>query len=617
MRNFPYKFRPYQREMVRSVEDALKNGKHIIMEAPTGIGKTIAVLAPSIEFALDNDMRVLYLTRTNSQQEQVIKEAKQLEKYYKFKTVPVMGRKTYCLYLKETKIIDITNEELTEMCKKLKIGNEKSGICRYYLNFQNYEYDIMKRFDSPVTFDELIDISKEYDACPYEVMKSLSSQSHLIVMPYIYYFNDFINEIIVGWTKIDLSKTIIIIDEAHNLPDFARELRSERLTMKTITMAEREIKSHGSDSLNNLNLIDFMAYLREVLNDLTKDVSEDKRLDKNEFLGIIEKYLHNMDIFDVIHLMDRYAEELKLLKLANGEIPRSYVGRIGKFLEKMLTEDKKDIFYIVGKDIGSYIEIFAVDPRPITSKIEKAYSSIHISGTLNPINDYVSTVFTSVKPEEKQFPSPFPSENLKVYYVKDVTTKYEEILINEKLLEKMADYISKIIDLKHNTLVLFPSYRIMDKIMEFDMQYSGYFYREKQNMSQTEFNDMITKFRRYGGTIFASFGGRISEGMDFPNGQIEITVIAGIPYPKPTERMKIMEEYYEREFDKNKVFDILYKSPAIRKMRQALGRMIRSEKDRGIGYILDKRAKSFSKYIKMSESKNIEEEVKNFFEVKI
>mgnify|MGYP001626162314 CR=1 FL=1 len=603
--------------MVRSVEEALKNGTHLVMEAPTGIGKTVAVLAPSIEFAIDNDMKVLYLTRTNSQQEQVIKEAKQLRKFYDFNAVSVMGRRTYCLYLRDSKIVDINNEEITEMCNRLKRGVENSKICKYFINFQNHEYDLINRFESPATFDELIDISKEYDACPYEVMKRLSSRAHLIVMPYIYYFNDFINEIIVEWTNLELSKTIIIVDEAHNLPDFARDLRSERMTMKTIANAERELKTHGSDSIGNLNLIDFMGFLMETLNDLTADVVDDKRLNRDNFLDIIKRYIHDTDIFDIINLMEKYAENLKSFMIAKGEVPRSYVGRIAKFLEKMFIEENSDIFYIVGRDIGPYLEIFAVDPRPVTSKIERAYSSIHISGTLTPINDYVSTVFSKIKPGEKQFPSPFPKDNLKVYYVNDVTTRYEDIAINIDVLMKMADYISRIIRMNYNTLVLFPSYRIMDKIMEFDLQYSGEFYREKQNMSQTEFNDMIGRFRRKGGTIFSSFGGRIAEGMDFPNGQIEITIIAGIPYPKPSERMKIMEEYYEKEFDKNKVFNILYRSPASRKMRQALGRMIRSENDRGLGFILDRRAKKFSDYIKMTESKNVENEISKFFGVKI
>ena len=84
MKNFPYEPRKYQLDIINDVEEALRTRGHLILEAPTGIGKTISVLVPSIEFALEKGLKVFYLTRTNSQQEQVVKESKQLRKKLNF-----------------------------------------------------------------------------------------------------------------------------------------------------------------------------------------------------------------------------------------------------------------------------------------------------------------------------------------------------------------------------------------------------------------------------------------------------------------------------------------------------------------------------------------------------
>ena len=99
-------------------------------------------------------------------------------------------------------------------------------------------------------------------------------------------------------------------------------------------------------------------------------------------------------------------------------------------------------------------------------------------------------------------------------------------------------------------------------------------------------------------------GGRISEGIDFPAEQLEIAVIVGIPYPKPTARQRGLQNYYDLKFGKG--WEYTVQAPAARKMLQAIGRLIRNETDRGIVVILDKRAPRFHRYIKeMRESKNL------------
>jgi DNA excision repair protein ERCC-2 len=106
-------------------------------------------------------------------------------------------------------------------------------------------------------------------------------------------------------------------------------------------------------------------------------------------------------------------------------------------------------------------------------------------------------------------------------------------------------------------------------------------------------------------------GGRISEGMDFPAEQLEIAILVGIPYPKPTARQRGLQNYYDHKFGKG--FEYAVQAPAARKMLQAIGRLIRNENDRGVAIILDKRAPRFHRYIReMRESKDLLADIDTF-----
>ena len=136
-------------------------------------------------------------------------------------------------------------------------------------------------------------------------------------------------------------------------------------------------------------------------------------------------------------------------------------------------------------------------------------------------------------------------------------------------------------------------------------------------MSQPDLMDLVSDFKSRGvengsgATLFSVMGGRISEGMDFPAKQLEIAVIVGIPYPKPTARQRGLQKYYDIKFGKG--WEYAVNAPAARKMLQSIGRLIRDEKDIGVAVILDKRAPRFKQYIKdMRESKNLISDISGF-----
>ena len=146
----------------------------------------------------------------------------------------------------------------------------------------------------------------------------------------------------------------------------------------------------------------------------------------------------------------------------------------------------------------------------------------------------------------------------------------------------------------------------------------GIFY-EEQDMSQSALMELVSDFKEQGNqngngaALFSVIGGRISEGMDFPAEQLEIAVIVGIPYPKPTAKQRGLQRYYDLKFGKG--WEYTVEAPTARKLLQSMGRLIRDEKDRGVAVILDRRAPRFKKYIRdLNESKKVLDDIKFFID---
>jgi len=170
-------------------------------------------------------------------------------------------------------------------------------------------------------------------------------------------------------------------------------------------------------------------------------------------------------------------------------------------------------------------------------------------------------------------------------------------------------------------MVFFPSFDVMTSFRFGDLNESinRSLYVEERGMSQSELMGVVGDFKVSASkkinkaAMFSVMGGRVSEGLDFPAEELEIVVIVGIPYPKPTARQRGLQQYYDMKFRKG--WEYIVEAPTARKLLQSIGRLIRDENDRGIVIILDRRAPRFKQYIKdLEESKNLIEDMNKFME---
>jgi len=299
-----------------------------------------------------------------------------------------------------------------------------------------------------------------------------------------------------------------------------------------------------------------------------------------------------------------------------GRLPRSHLFAVGAFLEAWMSIDEEEYVKLVVAGENPRFEAYCLDPSIACVPLREIHASVHMSGTLEPLEEYRDSIGLPEESPLLRFPSPFPPENLRIMYAEDVTSKYEDISKDAKNLSRMQGYISGIVaGLGRNTAAFFPSYNLLERFADDPgLRSAGRpIFEEERGMPQDDLMEIVGKFKKSpnGAVMLAVAGGRISEGIDFPDKELEVAILVGIPYPKPNARTRALQHFYEVKFSKG--WDYVVKAPATRKMLQSIGRLIRSESDRGIALILDRRAVHFRPHISAVPTKDPVGDMKSFF----
>lgn len=650
---FPYDLRKNQENVMRDIRNTLDARKHFVFESGTGSGKTICALSSTLQYALENNKKIVYTTRTNAQQRQVILELRAIRKKMKDKRIfglGIQGRANMCILAKnDPEIGNSSSEELSKFCSNLKkkvLSNKKNEGCEYYRNFIGDKQKIDKILEwtrqKLPTAEEFVEYCKKNTVCPYEMNKLLIKEAIVIVVPYIYVFDKSIRILLFDWLSISEDDILLVVDEAHNLPDYLRDLFSAQLSAWMLNSCVFEAEKVGDPSIANekISVSKFCKMLLEIVNDLrdtyvygilengirrNTHVKSDAFIPSHELESEILSRLKitSITLRDIISDLIAYGEKIQDYRQKEGKLPRSYIHKLGIFLEFWITvEMDRYIKLVVDSAEGKNprIEAYCLDPSIGTGIINEFHSSIHMSGTLKPLEEYRDSLGLSQYTKLVFYPSPFSRENRRIFFTRDVTTRYEEIARDKTIISRMWQHITNICNtFPKNTMVFFPSFNILSMFRN-----KGYFtdierclYVEEQAMSQSDLMDLVIDFKRCGvensngAALFSVIGGRISEGMDFPAEQLEIAVIVGIPYPKPTARQRGLQRYYDLKFGKG--WEYTVNAPAARKLLQSIGRLIRDENDRGVAVVLDKRAPRFKQYISdMRESKNLLADISRF-----
>lgn len=611
--------RDYQKNLVEYITRTLLTHPGVAIEAPTGSGKTLTGLAAAIDFSLKNGRKILYLTRTNSQQEQVLRELRKISAFENIRAVPIQGRFNLCpLYMEMENEGDFTPDSLSRFCniRKRKVREGNQGACRFFNSRVDSEEIRNQIYREIPDADKFMSFGRENTVCPYEALKAAASRADIVVAPYSYFLNSTIAErFLLRWGTPRENLTIIL-DEAHNLPDLARELSSYSITLRNIELAERETQEFGDSELSErFRASDYCEMLRNAILDLTRDFLEGRDEARIQFRDLVEyaaigAKISIDDFWAYTSIFALFGEMISTRKEESGKVPRSHVLTLSSKMLNWRESEDDGFIALVSRDDEGKVEAFCMEPKRILEPLTRS-RTIHMSGTLEPFQIYRNiTGFTDLP--ARKLGSIFPEENRQIIFYDDISTKYDEFDDDQAM--RFRNLIEDIVlTIKRKTVVFFTSYNLMDRIISIGLNFE--YLAESRKTSQQDLMALLGIFRKENKPLFAVMGGRISEGMNFPGNELEVVVIAGIPYPRPDAKQKALYAYYESVHHNGWEYAVTF--PVLIKMRQAIGRLIRDSGDVGSAIILDRRAAYFRNYIpEMKLSQDPLRDAMDFFETR-
>jgi DNA excision repair protein ERCC-2 len=615
------KLRSAQEQMIKEGIIALEEKGFLFAAAPTGIGKTAASLAAALEVSRNSESpkQILFLTGRQSQHKIVVETIKKINSKLD-KSIPYV------------KVVDIIGRE--SMCEDV---DRITGKCSCEDNI--VEGSKQKRRDdlkeiilkSPKHVDEIIKIGKKRKICSWTAARSAVKDCDILICDYNHVFVENVSESSLTAMKIDLENTILIIDEAHNLPDRIRNGLERRAIMKIFQDSEFEIEEYlGSreQAMKKLDLSELqdnyglseiresfrqMKKLRKEMkkwykkkeNDLIKSGKKDMRISTSDFIGEIDSILNeelNSKNEGRFAILKRLINQLHKVKVEQDDDDEKDTActRLADLLSVTLEYLHSTALVLVFDLLGEEgrVRSFLLDPGVVSGPIFAGTSgAILMSGTLFPPEMYADLleIPRTRKIIMTEYESPFLSDRRPILVAKDVTTKYTER--NHDNTEKIRRHILAVINNTPGHIAFFsPSYALMDDVLGDANWLPGHIriIDEEKRMSKSRVNgivdELLNERRNHRQVLLAGvLSGKLAEGVDYPNNILDAVICLGLPLAPPSARQDALKEYYVERFGNNKAWRYTSTQPAINSILQALGRPIRKSADRAIVILLEKR----------------------------
>ena len=562
--NFPFEnYRKGQRDFSVAVYRTIESGKKLFAQAPTGVGKTVSVLFPAIKSMHEKNSKIFYLTAKSSTKTIAFNTVKIMyENGLKLRTAIITAKDKIC-FMEETKCEP-------EYCPYAKGYYDKLNIPLREAIKNDCLYD--RRF--------IEELGKKYELCPFELSLDLSYMSDIVICDYNYYFDPK-----VALQREDVfnkDKDILLIDEAHNLEDRARNMYSPEIIKEEFYEVYKMMKAEKSLS-------------KELYNINKKFIDIKKNTDKARILHKPpEELINSLRKFTV--KAEKYFNDKKGEKVPD-ELTDIYF-KSAFFIKISEIADDNFCYYADLANNKTMVKLFLIDPSNILKEIEKkAWSSIFFSATLTPLKYFRYILGGEEDDYILKISSPFKRENLNLMITSDISMKYT---MRDTNIEKACEYINALItERKGNYLIFFPSYHFMNKVYSiYESLYDTFDITvQSQGIKEDEQKQIINRFENERNVVlFTVVGGVFSEGIDLPLEKLIGAVIIGTGIPQISFERNIIKAFFDDKM--NSGYDFAYKYPGFNKILQSAGRVIRTEEDKGTVLLIDSRFCQFT-YLKL------------------
>ena len=615
------KLRSAQEKMITEGIIALEEKGFLFAAAPTGIGKTAASLAAAIEIARNSDFpkQVLFLTGRQSQHKIVVETIKSINSKLSHdipdvKVVDIIGRESMCEEVDKITGKCSCEDNIVEGSKQKRRDDLKDLILQ-----------------SPKHVDEVIKIGRKKKICSWTASRSAVRECDILICDYNHVFVENVSESSLSAMKIDLENCILVVDEAHNLPDRIRNGLERRAIIKIfrdsrleideyLGSKEQEIKRLDlSEMHDNHDISGIKGALRQMRklekqmkiwykkkeSDLIKSGKKDMKISTEDFIGEIDSILNeeiNVKINNNFSILKKLIIQLRRVKVDQDDEEEKETAstRLADLLAITLEYLHNNALVLVFDLLGEEgrVRSFLLDPGVISGPIFTDTSgAILMSGTLFPPEMYADLlqIPRARKIIMTEYDSPFLADRRPILVAKDVTTKYTER--NQKNTEKIREHILAVIMNTPGHVAFFsPSYALMDDILGDANWLPGHIkiIDEEKRMSKSRVNgivdELLNERRNQRQVLLAGvLSGKLAEGVDYPNNILDAVICLGLPLAPPSARQDALKDYYVERFGNNKAWRYTSTQPAINSILQALGRPIRKSADRAIVILLEKR----------------------------
>ncbi|WP_242866832.1 ATP-dependent DNA helicase [Abyssisolibacter fermentans] len=567
--DFPFKnFREGQRKLAVGVYRSIKDKKNIFIEAPTGIGKTISTIFPAVK-ALGEGLRekLFYLTAKTITR-QAAEEAFGVlrKKDLRFKTITLTAKEKIC-FLDECKCNP-------DDCKFAK---------GHFDRINEALLDIIRNEDD-LSRTVIEQYANKHKVCPFEFALDLAIWADCVICDYNYVFDPIVY--LKRFFETDESNYTFLIDEAHNLVDRAREMYSAQLNKQDFLDLKRKIKDSEPKIIKHLNKVNsFMLTMKKQCGDNNYHIQSSE---PDELYYILmklsrelEEWLSENQKADYYNeLLELYFDVYSFLKISE-----FYDEKYITYVEK----DKKDV----------KLKLFCQDPSLMLSMcINRGKSSVFFSATLTPLEYFRDILGGNEQDYTMYLESPYDPDNLQLYIAHQISTRYKD---RDKTKDLIVSNIEKIVNNKKNYLIFFSSFKYMNNIADIFIERNPEVnvIVQSNNMSEIEREDFLKQFNENNTETLAGFcvlGGLFSEGIDLKGDRLSGAIVVGVGLPQICLERNIIRDYFNEKNSKG--FEYAYMYPGMNKVLQAVGRVIRTEDDKGTVLLIGERF-AYNSYKKM------------------
>ena len=563
---FPFPYREGQREIVSGVYHTVSSKKTLFVQAPTGVGKTMSAIFPSVRAIGEGKGETLFYLTAKTITGTVAWEAFHTlrENGLKFKVTAITAKEKLCF---------LDSPECTpEKCPYAKghFDRVNDAVYELWTTEEVYSREVIRAH------------AEKWQVCPFEMCLDLSVWVDGVICDYNYAFDPnvhlkrFFGENISG-------DYIFLIDEAHNLVERGREMYSAEISRQTLFTLRKKIRKHFPKLARALDKAS-----RQML-----ELEEDLKASQNPYQVLSNPGVLPVTFLTISGELEEILEEKNLEEELRKEILEFYFV-VRDFLNVSELVDENYVAYTECFGENDFrLRLFCVNPAANLSEyLKKGRSAVFFSATLFPMLYYRELLTTETDAYGIYVQSPFSAKNRRILIGSDVSSRYTRR--NHTEYRKIAEYISRCVwQRQGNYMVFFPSYRLMEDVYQvYEEEFSVDWVRcirQNSDMTEREREEFLEEFQSREGTLvgFCVLGGIFSEGVDLTGESLIGAIIVGTGLPQIGSEREILKEYYDRK--KQSGFDYAYRYPGMNKVLQAAGRVIRTKEDRGVILLLDDR----------------------------